>query len=242
MGRIIIDIDEQREMVRRVGRSRRGLKIAAAVLAAFVTIAGIGGFVYWQSLKSTPQYTLALLIDAARRNDQGEVNRIVNIDAVVDDFIPQITDKAVEMYGRGLPPKTIGRVATVAAPVMPAVKDRAKSELPKAIRDRTGKFEYIPFPAIVLGAGRYLDITVDGDEATVKSKQADRPLEVTMKRDGGRWQIVAVKDEQLATKIAKQIGQEIIAVASNGGTDGSGAGLGIRNLQELLRQAGEVLK
>ena len=51
------------------------------------------GFFYWQSIKTTPQYSLALLVDAARRDDQAEIDKLVNVDAVVDDFVPQITDK-----------------------------------------------------------------------------------------------------------------------------------------------------
>jgi light-regulated signal transduction histidine kinase (bacteriophytochrome) len=146
------------------------------------------------------------------------------------------------MYGRGLPPETLGKVASVATPLMPAVKDRARTELPGRIRERTEKFNYVPMPAIVLGADRYLDITVDGDKAVVISKQIGRPLEVRMRRNGDRWQVVSVKDDELATQIARQIGQEIIAVASNGGVENASDRLGIRDLQNILHQASEILK
>jgi len=218
------------------------LKIAAFIILLIGIVGGVGGYLYWQSLKRTPQYSLALLIDAARRNDQTEIDKIVDINAVVDDFVPQITGKAIDMYGRGLSPETIGKVASVATPLMPAVKDRARVELPGRIRERTEKFNYIPMPAIVLGADRYLDITVDDDNAVVKSKQSGRPLEVRMKRSGDRWQVVSVKDDELATQIARQIGQEIIAVASNGGVENAPERLGIRDLQNILHQASEILK
>ncbi|MDQ3132177.1 MAG: DUF2939 domain-containing protein, partial [Acidobacteriota bacterium] len=104
--------------------------ITAVLLGAVLMIAAIGGYFYWQSYKNTPQYSLALLIDAARRGDQAAVDQLIDTDAVVDDFMPQITDKAVELYGRGLPPQALAKVAQVAAPFLPAVKDRAKAELP----------------------------------------------------------------------------------------------------------------
>ncbi len=220
----------------------RILGILAALLAAFLLVAAIGGYFYWQSYKNTPQYSLALLIDAARRGDQAEVDRLVDTDAVVDDFMPQVTGKAVELYGRGLPPQAIAKVAQVAAPVLPAVKDRAKAELPRVIREKTDKFANVPFAAIVLGAGKYLDITREGETAFIKSKIADRPLEVKMKRNGDRWQIVGVTDEQLATRIAQKIGQEIILVASKGGVNQAGKSLGINNLQDLIKQAEDILK
>jgi hypothetical protein len=63
-----------------------------------------------------------------------------------------------------------------------------------------------------------------------------------MRRNGDRWQVVSVKDDELATQIARQIGQEIIAVASNGGVENASDRLGIRDLQNILHQASEILK
>ncbi len=80
------------------------LKIFGGLLVLFLIVGAIGGYFYWRNLKTTPQYSLALLVDAARRDDQKTIDELVNTDAVVDDFMPQITDKAVELYGRGLAP------------------------------------------------------------------------------------------------------------------------------------------
>lgn len=217
------------------------LKIAAIALAAVVVIAAAGSYLYWQSVKGTPQYSLALLVDAAKRDDQAEIGELVDVDSVVDDFLPQITNKAVELYGRGLPPKVVERVAKLSLPLVPAIKDRVRAELPRVIRERSERFGNVPFAAMVLGAGRYLDISVTGDTAQVKSKLPDRPLEVKMRRKGTRWQIVGVKDDQLAIQIAQKIGQEIIAIAMNGGINNAGEKLGIKNLTGLLKQAEDIL-
>src|SRR4051812_43608895 len=138
-------------------RFRRIFALVALSAVAILVIAGVAGLLYYQSLKKSPQYSLALLVDAAKRDDKAAVSQLVDIDAVVDDFLPQITDKAVELYGRGLPPSVIARVTQIAQPLLPAVKERAKAELPKAIRSRTDQFSYVPFFAMVLGADRYLD-------------------------------------------------------------------------------------
>ena len=63
-----------------------------------------------------------------------------------------------------------------------------------------------------------------------------------MKRSGDLWQIVGVKDEQLATKIAQKVGQEIIAVATKGSVTKAGETLGVKNLQDLLKKANDILK
>ena len=223
------------------GRFGRVLKILALAVAVIVVVGSIAGYFYWQSLKTTPQYSLALLIDASRRSDQAEIGRLVDTSRVVDSFIPQITAKAIELYGRGVPNVTIQRIAEISTPLIPAVKDRARAELPGVIRDRTHQFQSIPFSAMVLGAERYLQIDIEGDSASVKSRLPDRPFEIKMQKNGERWQVVGVTDEQLATRIAQRVGQDIIAIASRGNKATTNE-LGIQNLNNILRQAEELFK
>jgi len=222
-------------------RSKRPFIIAGGIVLGIALVLLVGGFVYWQSLKSSPQYSLALLVDAAKRDDKPAMDQQIDIDAVVDDFLPQITAKAVEMYGKGVPPAIIEKLTRVAAPILPAVKDRARAELPRVVRDRTEKFGNVPFFAMVIGASYYLDIKVDGDTAVVTSKIENRPFDVKMKKNGNRWQIVGLKDDKLATEIAKKVGQEMIAVAM-GGVTKTGKTLGVGNLADLLKQAEDLVK
>lgn len=218
------------------------LKIFGVVAFLILIIGAVGGFFYWQSLKKTPQYTLALLVDAARRDDQKKIDELVDTDAVVDDFMPQITDKAVELYGRGLAPATIQKMAQVAAPLLPAIKQRARAEVPNLIREKTKNFDNIPFWVIAIGAERYLEIIDEGQRAFVKSKQLERPLEVEMKRNGEKWQIIGVKDEVLARRVAEKIGQDLIVGAKNGGVKKAGEQFGVSNLQDILKNADDIFK
>jgi hypothetical protein len=225
---------------------KRSILKTVAVTAAITIIivaaaAGAGFYLYWQHLKTTPQYSLALIVDSAKKNDNVTIGELVDIDAVVDDFLPQITGKAIELYGRNLPPDTLQRVARIAAPVMPAVKDRAREELPGAIRQKTATFGDVPFAAMVFGADTYLDIKVEGDTATVRSKVPEHNFEVKMLRTGDRWKIAGLRDEELATRIAQRIGQEIVAIAVNG-TGSKQSQLGVKNINEILRQAEEIFR
>ncbi len=218
----------------RVKKVLGGLAIS---LIAVLIIGAIGGFFYWRHLKTTPQYSLALLVDAARRDDQAEIDKVVDIDAVVDDFVPQITDKAVELYGRGLAPSVISKLAVAVSPYIPAVKKRAKAEIPDLIREKTSKFDKVPFWTIAVGAGRVLHIQQTGDKATVKYESNDRPFELEMNRNGDRWKIVAVKDEIVARRIAEKIGQEIITAAKGGSIEETGKKIGIQNLKDILNNS-----
>ena len=221
------------------------LKILAGLILLFVIVGAIGGFFYWRHLKTTPQYSLALLIDSARQDNQEKVDELVDTDAVVDDFLPQIIDKAIELYGRSLPQDVLKKVARVAQPLMPAVKERARDELPNLIRQKTKKFEDIPFWAIAIGAGRYLDIQQIGDKAFVKSKLQNRPLEIEMKKNGDLWQVVAVKDEVLAQTIAEKIGKEIMEIAKKKGKNNlknAGKELGVENIQDIFEDFTDIFK
>ena len=213
----------------------------AGVTSALLVIAGIAFYFYWQSMRSTPQYSLALIVDAAKQNDQDAVNSLVDIDAVVDDFLPQITSKAMDLYGRGMAADTIQRVAKVAEPVMPAVKERARAELPGAIRQKTSEFGNVPFAAMVLGADTYLDIKVNGDAAAVRSKVPEHDFEVRMKREGGQWKIIGLTDQKLATTIAQRVGQDILAIAANGSNSAKNR-LGVKNINELLNEAEKIFR
>ena len=230
------------EGVRPARRRRRTILTIAGILAAAILAVSLGGYLYWRSFLDTPQYSLALLVEAARQNDQAEMDQFVAIDNVVDEFVPQITGKAIELYGRGMPQQTIDRVARVATPVMPALKVRARTQLPNLIRKKTERFESVPFAAMVLGAERYLDIRTSGDTALVRSKLPEHVFEVRMQRNGSRWKIVSVRDDALATEIAQKVGQEIIAVAANGGANAAGERMGIKNLNTILQQAEEIFR
>ena len=232
------------------GRRKRGIVFRILVFLVGLTLvllaSGlIGAFIYWQYLKNTPQYSLALLVEAARKSDQKTIDSVVDTDAVIDNFVPQIVDKAVELYGRGLAPSVIKRVAVVAAPVMPVVKQRARAELPGLLREKTKRFEKVPFWLMVIGAERSLEIKYEGDRAIVKSRIPDKPLNLTMKRNGDRWQIIGFKDEKLARRIAEKIGQEIIALAKNRGKgriDNLGRRIGVPNLGDIIKKAEEIFR
>jgi hypothetical protein len=125
---------------------------------------------------------------------------------------------------------------------MPALKERARERLPELIRKKTERFESVPFAAMVIGADRYLDIRTTGDTSIVRSKLPQHSFEVKMQRNGKSWKIVSVRDEDLATDIAQRVGQEIIAVATNGGVDEAGERLGIRDLNTILQQAEKIFR
>ncbi len=221
------------------------LKILAILgICSFIIliIGAIGGYFYWQSVKKTPQYSLALIVDSARRDDKERVAELIDTEEVVNYFTPQIAKQAVELYGKNLPPTIIEKVSLLIIPLMPAIKEKAKAELPQLIREKTEKFADVPYWMIALGADRALKIEIEGDTAKITSKIPDKPLELTMKREKDLWKIVAVKDEKLSKKIAEKIGQQLMALVAKGNVKQAGDILGVDNLGNILKNLNDIFK
>jgi hypothetical protein len=246
MSKIIVNLGEEKQSVPQFGEYRqpkkrsvfkRVLLFLVGFLFISLIIGLIGGFFYWQSVKSSPQYSLALLVEAARNDDNAQIAELIDTEAVIDSFVPQITDKAIELYGRNLPKDLISKAMQIGLPaVKPKIKEIAAKELPKLIREKTKQAEKVPYWMIALGASTALDIKIDGETAIITSKIPDKPLELTMKKNNDKWKVTAVKDENLATKIAQSIGQKILKSANESGIENIGKQLGLENLGDILKQ------
>ncbi len=200
----------------------------------------LGAFLYWKTFEDTPQYSLALLVEASQNNDNTTVAMLVDTDSIVEDFVPQITAKALELYGRGLSAEASARVNALAEPLVPVMKNRAKAEFPTVLRTETARFNNVPFAGLVIGAERYLDIVIEGDRARLKSKLPQHSFEVAMRRTSKSWKVVSLRDEQLAEQIAKAIGEQLIAAAAEGNLKKAGQDIGLRNIEELIQEVEKV--
>jgi hypothetical protein len=242
------DVSQKAEETKAVEKpkKRRGcgkiLGISAIVLAALLLTCVAAGYFYWQGVKTGPQYSLALLVDAARRGDQKTIDELVDTDAVVESFLPQVTDKATELYGRNLPADKIAKVKDAANPLMPAIKQRARQEVPRVIQEKTEKFAGIPYWAIAVGAGYYLNVETQGDLAVVTSQIPERPFVLSMKRNGDKWRVVGIRDEALAKRIAETIGQELIAISTREGLKKASEKMNAPGLENIKKKIDDLFK
>src|SRR5262245_64030011 len=92
--RIVIDLDKARAedgrgRARRSGRAGRVLLSISVVLILIVVGAVAGGYFWWRHYQSQPAYVIALLVDAAQRNDSAEMDRVLDLDKITSDFVAQ---------------------------------------------------------------------------------------------------------------------------------------------------------
>lgn len=220
--RIVVDFEKARQfaqhpmahMPRRGSRAGRILLIVAIVLAVLLAGLVAGGYFYWQSYKTTPAYSLALLVDAAQRNDQPAFDKIVDIDKIVENFVPQVTEKALGQYAAALTAPIRKQVEQQVPKLMPGVKQKVRDEVNKQVKEMSARAGNMPFPLVALGVPYAVGIKETGDAATVDVTLKDRPVQLTMQRNGEQWKIVAVKDDALAARIVDDIAKNLPAIGS----------------------------
>jgi len=80
---------------------KRFLKIGLAIIASFAIVAGVGFFAYWQYLKTTPQYSLALLVDGVTDQKNGSGKKIYFLRRLPrDPFAIDPEIKAEQTWGK----------------------------------------------------------------------------------------------------------------------------------------------
>jgi len=211
--RIVIDVAqaqaEARNRPRQRGKFGRGAKmLSAGALAVAVLLVALlaGGYFWWRSYTKSPAYSLALLVDAAQRDDVKAVEGLIDSDRVAQGFAPQVLDKLAA--GAGNLPSTPARAQVEAALplLLPRVRETMREEVARGIKGFAEKSGgYTPFVFFAVGLSRAADIKEQGDTATAMLKAADRSVELGMQRDGERWKIVNVKDDTLASDIAARL-------------------------------------
>jgi len=168
---------------------------------------GIGGYFYWQNFKSKPGYSLALLIEAGQRDDQQAINELIDTDKVVEDYAAQVKEQAKNN------PIVIGPLKGILEKYlnqnMPQIKEKAREEINGRIKEVGQKAEGKPFIVYALALPWVIGITEEGDKATASINYITNTIEIKMERNGDKWKIVGVKDDQAVNRIVERVIQEI---------------------------------
>jgi hypothetical protein len=220
--RIVINVDEAKQKGTRGGGVRRPLSgrrrtlaVVGLVIVGALLVALIGSFLWWQSYKKSPGYSLALLAEAAGRDDTQAVEQLLDTERVAQSLAPQVLDKAMASAG-GMGALAAPRKQIEAAlpNLLPALHDQVRGELVRGVKEASAKSGKIPFFLKAVGMSRMWDsLKEEGDTALIVFKHADNtaPTELTMQRDGDHWKVVGLKDEQLATGIAARVVSSLAA-------------------------------
>jgi hypothetical protein len=195
--------------------SRRWSKILlvlAIVVVLFVGLAAGGVYFWWQSYKTTPAYSLALLLDAFQHKELSIVEQIIDTNQIIDNLAPRISEKAVSRYGVTLNSARRRRVEAMVPALLPKVKEGAGEVLAKWVEEMFAEAEPKPFVVLALGLPYLVNITSDGDIANVAVPVKDGKVEFVMRRSGKRWKIVGINDDAIVDRIVDDIISKFPAV------------------------------
>jgi hypothetical protein len=215
--RIVIDVDRVRAEAqakksgRGLGRAGRVLGVTGLVVIGVVLALLLGSYLWYQGFKKSPPYSLALLVDAAQHDDVRAVETMIDSDQIAQGFVPQVVENLAGA-GSQLPPQARASLTATLPALLPRVRETMRDEIARAMKglSQNGSSN-LPFFVKALGVRQAATVVERGDAATVNVKAGDRPVELSMRRDGDRWKLVAVKDPQLASDIATRLAQSIPA-------------------------------
>lgn len=220
--RIVINFDAQQPgHVKAKGRRRRrGLRILGLVfvlVGIFALLAGAGAFLWWQNYRTTPAYSLALLIDGLQRSDQAVFQEVVDLDKVIENLARQATENATGRYGAAFSDAARSQVSEALPRVRARAAQQARVAVAEQMRTLSEKVGSRPFLVIATTLPYLVNITTEGNTAKAATVVGQRNYELTLERAGERWKVVAIKDDALIQRIADQLIQELPAIGTEPG-------------------------
>jgi len=204
-------------------KSRVGKLLAILGVGLIVVLLGVaaGVFFWWRHYQTTPAYSLAVLIDAAQRNDMTTIDKIVDTDKIVDNFVTQVSEKAAGRYGPALSVVVRKEIDGLVPSLMPAIKQSVRDGIAARVKEVSeNKAGQKPFIVVAVALPYFANITVDGDSAKAAADIHEQHLECDLKRDGDAgWKVVAVRDDTLVQRIVDQVLKDVPALGQSGEKD-----------------------
>ncbi|PWT90549.1 MAG: hypothetical protein C5B55_09530 [Blastocatellia bacterium] len=203
-------------------RSRRWPKVLAfftAFVFVLVLIAIGGSYLWWRQYQTTPAYSVALLIDAAQRNEVTEFDKYVDDNEIAKRMVANVTQKVSARYGVALNASIQHEIDNVMPRLLPRVKQTIHDEVAKEIKEFAAKTEPKPFILIALAVPRFVSITTDNDTAKASAKLNERTINLSLKRDNDQWKVVEVNDDVLVQRIVDSVINEFPAIGHDAAVD-----------------------
>src|SRR5215213_481753 len=187
--RIVIDVDRvraeaQAKSARRFGRAGRVLGVTGLIVVGLLLVLLVGSYMWYQGFRRSPPYSLALLVDAAQHDDVQAVETLIDADQIAQGLVPQVVENLAGS-GTQLPPQARASLTAVLPALLPRVRETMRDEIARALKG-LGQNESanLPFFVKALGVRQMATVVERGDTATVSFKAGERPVELSMRRDG----------------------------------------------------------
>ena len=196
-------------------KARRWPKVVAILLVLiFVSIVGlaVGGFLWWRHYQTTPAYSVALIIDAAQRDDMVAFGKQVDDDAVARNLVADVSKKASDRYGVALNASLQRQIDVVIPSLIPRLKDTIHQEMANELKEISAKSAPKPFIIVAIGVQRLVTINTEGDNARATAQMPNRTIELGLQRSGDQWKVTELKDEVLVQRVVDGVMKDLPAI------------------------------
>ncbi len=194
----------------RSGGALKILAVIAAILFVIVLSLAAGGYFWWQHHKASPAYSIALLVDSVQHDNMQEFDEIVDMDKVVENFVPQIVDAAQKRFGVVASEQTRRQMEAEMPRVLPIVKQYAREEVARQAKEISARAGGYPFFLVALAVPYVAQISEEGDAAKAVVQYQDRTIELTLQRAGEeRWRVVKISDDTLTARIVDRLARDL---------------------------------
>ena len=204
--------------VRKRRRWPRVLGTIALVVLIGVVIAAVGGYLLVRRYQSSPTYALALILDAAQRNDVAEFQKRIDDEEIAKNMTAAVSQKAAARYGNALNSSLQQKVDSAMPALAPRVKQTVHEELLNAMKTIAGA-EQRSFISLVGAVQSLMTVTTNGDSAKATGKVAGRDIELDLRRDADGWKVIDVKDDLLVQQIVDTVMKDMPAIGNTADAD-----------------------
>ena len=218
MARIVINFDPSKAPAAAGPKRRRRwpkiLAIFAICILVFIAAVAIAGYFSWRRFQTSPEYSLALLVDAAQHNRTDELSKLIDEDEIAKNMIANVSQKAAGRYGVAITPAAEQQIDNVTSSALPRIKQTIHEEVANEIKSFTAGSEPKPFVVLLVTVPSLVKLTTEGDSAKASATVSGRPIEFTMRRDEERWKVVAFNDDALVQRVVDSLMKELPPISA----------------------------
>jgi hypothetical protein len=222
--RIVINLDSPPGAgpVARSAPANRGQRRWPKIIAIFLLLVlgvmvatGVGGYFWFRHYQTTPAYSLAVVFDAAQRNDMTTLDQHVDSDQIASNMIALVREKAAGRYGAMLSGPLQKQIDSLLPTFLPGLKQTVHEELVKQIQELSPNATARPVLLVALTVSSLAKIATEGDNANVTATVRDRTVALTMHRAGERWKVTDVKDDALVQRVVDDMMKQLPPIGTD---------------------------
>src|SRR6185369_5658663 len=143
----------------------------------FVVAAAVGGYFLVRRYQGSPTYALALMFDAAQRNDVAEFQKRIDDEEVAKNMTAAVSQKAAARYGQAINSSVQQKIDSTMPSLLPRVKQTVHDEFLNAMKSFAAAQEQRSFISIVGAVQSLMTVTTNGDSAKATGKMAGHDIE-----------------------------------------------------------------